>query len=549
MGEIDKGFPEYYDNGKVNTRTLNDKGKKVMRCAVYVRVSTDKDTQKESLVTQKEMAFNYIRDKGWTFHDIYTDIESGTRAKRPQLQKLLQDAKENKFDVILTKELSRFARNGALSYQIRDLIEQKGIHLVTMDGLINTIESQMNMYGFLTAIYEEESRSMSRRIKSVFEVKARKGEFLGSNPPLGYKVIDKKLFIQEDETPDIIRRIFREYIEGKGHDAIARGLYEDEVRTPSSYANKKNATIVWHGLTVRTILRNPHYTGDIVQNRTTSISLTSDKRKDICPSQWIVVEDAHDAIISRPDFQLVQRLLIERKRIRPQSKTRLFSNLLFCADCGKGMHFKKNSKGYVCGNFNKHGSKRCSNHRIRKENLIEVLQDEFQRLSKGLKVDNITSKLESRINSEEKKLQKKVPSLENKLSRIKVLKRNAFEMLSEEKINQDDYNDYIESCNEQEKQLQLEIAAFEEISEQQSDIQILDQLRTTFFEILDFKELNADMLHRFIEKIEIKADGSPRIYYRFSDTSALYLLNSNHAQHSTCDECGNISTGCTSCVR
>lgn len=533
MGGIDKGVVGHYDNGMVNTGTLNDKEKKVMRCAVYVRVSTDKDTQKESLVTQKEMAFNYIRDQGWTFHDIYTDIESGTRAKRPQLQKLLLDAKNNKFDVIIGKELSRFARNGALSYQIRDLTEQKGIHLVTMDGLINTIENQMNMFGFLTAIYEEESRSMSRRIKSVFEVKARKGEFLGSNSPLGYKVINKKLFIQEDETPDIIRRIFREYIEGKGHDAIARGLYEEGIRTPSSYANKKNTTVVWHGSTVRTILRNPHYAGDIVQNRTTSISLTSDKRKDICPSKWIVVEDAHEAIISRADFQLVQRLLIERKRIRPQSKTRLFSNLLFCADCGKGMHFKKNSKGYVCGNFNKHGSKRCSNHRVRNANLIIILQDEFQQLAKGLKVDNITSELENRINSEEKKSQKKVPSLEIKLSRIKVLKRNAFEKLSEENISQEDYNDFINSYNEQEKQLQLEISALSEKSEQQSDIQILEQLRSTLLELLDFNELNADMLHRFIEKIEIKADGSPRIHYRFSDTSAFYLLNSSNAQHST----------------
>lgn len=533
MGGIDKEVTGHYDNGMVNTGTLNNKEKKVMRCAVYIRVSTNKDVQKDSLISQKEMAYNYIRDKGWSLHEVYTDIESGTTAKRAELQRLLSDAKEDKFDVIIGKELSRLARNGALSYQIRDLTEREGIHLITLDGLINTMESQMAMYGFLTTIYEEESRSTSRRIKSVLKVSAEKGEYLAAHAPLGYEVINKNLFIKNDETPDIVRRIYREYIEGRGHDAIAKGLYEEDVPTPAMYAGKKNAGLVWHGSTIRKILTNPHYTGNMTQNRSTSMGLFSGKRKDLPENEWIVVDNTHEAIISVIDFNIVQGLIEERKSIRPKPNKRLFSNLLSCADCGRSMHYKKSSEGYVCGNYNKHGPKKCSHHRFREADLIEVFKTEFRKMSHGLKLSSLTDKLEKQLHHEDKKRIKKLPTLKKEYAKIKMFKRSAFEMFAEEKISREEYDEYIQTYNEKEKSLELEIASLTAVPQQHADVQILDQLNDALLATLNFDKLSPELLHRFVEKIEIKADGSPRIHYRFSDTSAFYLLNSSNAQHST----------------
>jgi DNA invertase Pin-like site-specific DNA recombinase len=200
-----------------------------MRCAVYVRVSTDKEEQKASLGNQKDLFIRYISDRGWDIHNFYVDVESGTTEKRPQLQQLIADARAKKFDVILAKELSRLARNGRLSYEIRDIAEQS------------------KMFGIYAWMYEQESQRTSKRVKAALRSSAQKGLFKGSNPPYGYILEDRKLRISPDETPNIVRRVFRDYLSGKGFDHIARELYEEGFPTPGPVAGKKNASDKWHG--------------------------------------------------------------------------------------------------------------------------------------------------------------------------------------------------------------------------------------------------------------------------------------------------------------
>lgn len=137
-----------------------------MRCAVYIRVSTDKEEQKQSLENQKNMFYQIIEDRDWEVYKFYVDVESGTTDKRENLQCLIEDAEQRKFDVILAKELSRLARNGGLSYRIRDIAEQNRIHIITSDGAINTLEGNANMFGLYAWMYEQESQRTSTRIKA-----------------------------------------------------------------------------------------------------------------------------------------------------------------------------------------------------------------------------------------------------------------------------------------------------------------------------------------------------------------------------------------------
>ncbi|MBE1556012.1 recombinase family protein [Sporosarcina limicola] len=338
---IDNKFTEDYDMSKVNTRTLNDEEKKVMRCVAFIRVSTNKDEQKDSLVNQKQMYIDTIKKNGWELSDFYYEIESGRYSDRDEIKRFLNDLKENKFDVLLTKEISRISRNSSLSYLIRDSISEKQLHWVSLDNSINTLIGNTQMFGLHVWMHENESRTTGERIKSVLDMKAKNGEFNGSNPPYGYTVKDKKLFINDDETPLIVRRIYREYLAGNGHDAIARGLYNESIPTPSMKQARKNASDEWHGSSIRIILENPHYTGSLVQSRTKSVSITSRKRVAKNPDEMIIVKDTHEAIISQTDFDLVQKIIQSRKRIRPQANTRLFSNIIYCADCGRAMHYKK----------------------------------------------------------------------------------------------------------------------------------------------------------------------------------------------------------------
>jgi site-specific DNA recombinase len=214
-----------------------------MRCAAYIRVSTDKEDQKLSLTNQQRIFYDFISNKSWDLFDIYLDVQSGTTDKRPQLQRLISDARERKFDVIIAKELSRLARNGKLSYQIRDVAEQHGIHIITLDNAINTLEGNVSNFGLFTWLYEQESQRTGERVKAALKIKAKKGEFSGSNPPYGYDVEDGKLKVRNDETPLIVKRIFDEYLEGSGYDKIARGLYNEGFPTPAKIAGKKMLVI------------------------------------------------------------------------------------------------------------------------------------------------------------------------------------------------------------------------------------------------------------------------------------------------------------------
>ncbi|WP_265415076.1 recombinase family protein [Tumebacillus algifaecis] len=117
---------------------------------------------------QESLFYSFIAQKGWELHDFYIDIETGTTDKREGLKRLIEDAEQWKFDCILAKELSRLARNGELSYKIRRVLEENRIHITTLDGAINTLEGNMDKFSLYAWLYEEESRRISKRIKTVF---------------------------------------------------------------------------------------------------------------------------------------------------------------------------------------------------------------------------------------------------------------------------------------------------------------------------------------------------------------------------------------------
>ncbi|MBY6088210.1 recombinase family protein [Priestia flexa] len=519
-----------------------------MRCAVYVRVSTDKEEQKASLGNQRDLFIRYISDRGWDIHNFYVDVESGTTEKRPQLQQLIADARAKKFDVILAKELSRLARNGRLSYEIRDIAEQSKIHIITLDNAINTLEGNGQMFGIYAWMYEQESQRTSERVKAALRSRAQKGLFKGSNPPYGYIVEDGRLKLSPDETPDIVRRIFRDYLSGKGFDRIARELYEEGFATPAQIAGKKNASDKWHGSTVRKILENPHYTGDLVQGRTTTRSVTNKNRDQVDSEKFIIVPNTHEAIISKNDFEAVQQLMKSRKRTRPQAEMHLFTNTAFCADCGRGMHYKKNCKGYMCGNYNKHGIKACTDHLIREADLKLAILNDLKNLASILDNQEILQTLETKLNLQKKNSEKQIRDFEKELDRLKQKKKKSLNLFIDEKISKADYDDFINDINNQMNSINSKIEQLKSSLEANNDELAFNEVKQQLDVFIEFQELTPEILHRFIERIEIKADGSPRIFYRFSNPSALYLINSINAQHSTCVVCGNISTGCTSTV-
>ena len=490
-----------------------------MKCAIYIRVSTDKEEQKTSLQNQKDLFFKYISDKGWDIGKMYIDIESGTKDKREQFQQMISDAKNRSFDIILAKELSRIARNGKLSYEIKTLAENNNIHIITLDNAINTIEGNTHMFGMYAWMYEQESQRISDRVKYALKSRAEKGIFKGSVAPYGYYCKNGTLFIKNDFTPDVVRRIFNEYINGVGFDAIARNLYNNDIPSPRQVAGIKNASSKWHGSSVRCILENPHFAGNLVQGRTTTKNVTSTKRNIVPNEELIIVENTHEAIISNDDFNAVQQLIASRKRKRPSPSPHLFSNILICKDCGHGMHFKKNRKGYICGNFNKHGTKACTCHIIRENSLRDVVMSDINFILDTIQNKSLLVSISSSLNKKYKSDEKNLENIDDKISKLMLRKNNALSKFIDDYISKEDYDNIIKVINSDISKLNSKKL----LLENQTSIKLTHDLSSgmSYFKNIasNINDLTPSVVNRLIDKIEVSEDGTPRIYYRFSASS------------------------------
>lgn len=491
-----------------------------VKCAIYIRVSTNKEEQKLSLENQRSLFLQYVSQEGWDIYDFYVDVESGTGSERANLMRMIQDAEQRKFDMIMAKELSRLARNGELSYKIKRIADENNIEIITMDNAINTLKDNRQMFGLYAWLYEQESQRTSERIKFALRTRAMNGEFKGSIPPYGYTVKGRKLVIREDGTPNAVKRIYREYLEGHGTDSIARRLYNDGILTPSQVAGKRNASNTWNGSTIKKMLTNPHYVGDLVQCRETTKDVTVKGRKSIPKEKQIVSPNCHPAIISRSDFEAVQEQMKVRTRNITAPKKHLFTNVAVCADCGTGMWYRQNRKGYICGGYGRHGSKKCSHHVIKEVELKTIILHDLKQFANEVNKQGLVKKLETQALKIEKQTIKKLMSIDKDIERLKEKKKKYLDLLADEIISKDDYQTAIEDTNNEMKMLTAQKMELQHSLENKNVHDEVSKLKAELDKFLLFNDLTEEMLHRFVKKIEIKADGLAKIFYRFSPPTA-----------------------------
>lgn len=491
-----------------------------MRCAVAVRVSTNSEEQKKSLVNQQELFLEFIAQKGWTLHGFYVDVQSGTTDdKRPNFRQMLEDAENKKFDCILAKELSRIARNGELSYKTKRLLEENQVHFITLDGAINTLEGNTERFGLFAWLYEDESRRTSNRIRAALHTQALNGEFKGSHAPYGYKVEGKRLVKRTDETVAAVQTIFNLYLNGKGVEAIAKMMDEKGCPTPSQLAGKRSCAVFWHGSSVLKILRNPHYVGDLVQGRSKVLSITNKKRVENPEDEWIIVPDTHEPIITREDFEAVQRMLRDRHVARPKAQKHLFTNYVFCADCGTSLWYLHNRKGYVCGRFKKHGERACASHGIKEDVLKgQILRDLRNMANSVIDKNLFLKRFEVYWKRQQQDRQKQVMGLHRKIETLQSENKKFLKLLAQEVISQEEYRQAVDGNHEemhclQEKMMDLTRA----LESETSNVERAQSLLRELDRILEFQDLTEELLHRLVERIEVTQDHQVVVRYRFAD--------------------------------
>ena len=488
----------------------------MIKYACYARVSTDKEEQASSLDNQKMLFDNYIKNNIGELYKVYEDIETGTNSNRNGLNQLINDAKNKKFSVILIKEWSRLSRNAYYSFFLKNLFEELNIKVINVSTGNNALEENIMLFAVNSAHAQSESENTSRRTKQSFIAKSYRGEFKGSRPPYGYKKVDTKLIIRDDDTPNIVRSIFEMYLNGFGSDKIAKYLNKNNVPTPSQVVNWKNAGNLWNGSAIDKIIRNRVYIGDLVQHKTTTVSVVSNKRYILSPDEYIIKEGIYEPIISKELFYKVQEMIKLRHKERRKSQVHLFSNILYCSDCNKRLHYKANRKGYVCAGYNRHGKDVCSSHLIKEEDLEKVILADLKNILSKINNKKIVNKLKEQISLKHNTLDSDIKKINNKLQDLNEKKVNASMMLVSKELPLEQYNIVCSKIDKEIKELEDTKVNLSKSSSDDFMYNVLNELDRISKDISEIVTLNHKVLSQLISKIEINENGEPRIFYKFS---------------------------------
>lgn len=335
---------------------MRDSRDRVLRTGAYARVSTDKDDQVNSFESQVQYFADYIqRQTDWELVKVYSDegITGTNTLKRDGFNDMVEDALSGKLDLVITKEVSRFARNIADAIHYTRLLKEHNVDIVfALDGIDTRNPDYEFKLAMISAIAQEESRKTSERVKWGQARRMEQGVVFGRNL-LGYRVEKGVLYLVEDEA-EIVKKIFHKYLmEGKGTHIIARELKEEGIKPydPDGRAKYKND---WSNTQILRVLRNEKYCGDLCQKKTyTKNYLDHKKRYNRGQEEMIYIKDHHPeiAIISRDMWDATQAELQRRTTTAEQkskhSNRYWASGKIFCGVCGERFvnKIKKTSAG------------------------------------------------------------------------------------------------------------------------------------------------------------------------------------------------------------
>lgn len=374
-----------------------------MLCAIYTRLSKeDEDKQhseSESIQNQKSLLIHYAVERGWDIYQIYCDEDySGADSLRPDFNRMLQAAKEKRFQIILCKSQSRFTRNMELVEKyIHGLFPLWGIRFIAVadnaDTEVKGNKKARQINGLINEWYLED---LSDNIRMVFDMKRREGQYIGGFPVYGYQrhPTDKHKIIVDPEAAKIVAQIFQWALQGHGKQEIARMLNDRGVPNPTRYKQDRGWTYrtaatqvygIWNKTTVWRILHNEMYAGVMVQGRTRKISYKSKVKVDVPKEQWFRVEGTHEAIIDRKTFDAVQEVLALRSRADGTGETHVLSGLVRCMGCGstmsKSSQCRKGKRvAYLrCRLYAESGKQKlCTRHGIRLDSLIDLVAQQIR---------------------------------------------------------------------------------------------------------------------------------------------------------------------------
>lgn len=516
--------------------------------AIYERLSRDDELvgESNSIVNQKKMLEDYAKANGFSNIVHFTDDGwSGGSFDRPNWNQMIAGVEDGSIGAVIIKDMSRIGRDYLqVGFYTEVLFKEKGVHFIAIaNGVDNRKRDSSEFAPFLNIMNEWYIRDSSRKVTAVLRARGRDGKHTTNHAIYGYRKNpeDKNQWLIDEEAAEVVRKIFRMTIEGKGPYEIARILSSEKVERPSYYLAKRgmgnhlsnyNAAepYTWRGTTVSNILSKPEYMGHTVNFRTYKESY-KDKRSQKTPQEdWVIFEHTQEAIIDAETWQRAQQLRKTARRTDTIGKANPLTGLMYCADCGAKMYNHRGGAGlardwngkpngkrrpdrdeYNCSSYNlgsQNFKSKCTQHYIRTE-IVQKLALETIKAVSSYVMSNEDEFMERICSSSREKQEEGVKSLRRRILRDE--KRVAELNMLIKKLYEDNV------CGKfSDKRFDLMLCEFESeqatleqsIEQAQAEIETIgtdtvrvDKVIALVQKYTDFSELTPAMLNEFVEKI------------------------------------------------
>ena len=513
----------------------------------YVRLSReDGDKEESNSVTgQKDLIRDYmtrhpeLRECGMKVDDGYT----GSNFDRPAFHEMMAEVKAGKINCIVVKDLSRFGRDhlGVGEY-LEQLFPFLGVRFIAIndnyDSLHSNVESDELVIPFKNLINEAYCRDTSVKTRSQLEIKRQRGDFIGSFAVFGYRKDpeNRHRLLVDEYAAGVVRDIFKWKLEGISAGDIADRLTAEGILTPMDYKRSQGMRYstsfrlkeesVWDAGMVLRILKNPVYIGVLEQGRVTTPSYRV-KRLVVKPrEEWAVVENCHEAIIDRYDFETIQKVLALDTRTSVSGRAvELFSGMVNCGECGGAMIRKTVSSGkkkyvyYVCAAHK--NEKSCFAHSLRVEVLNEIVLEALKKhiqdvidLSDLLELTDTAQLQQAGM----RKLQGRLEKKREEIDRNQALLRSLYESLADGVIDRNEYQDLKKTYSRRRAEAEEQAEAIqEEMSREMGNLSEGRDWIEQFRKYQNIDALDRTMIVSLIERILIFRDRKVEIVYRWHD--------------------------------
>lgn len=530
-----------------------------LKVTYYARVSTDKYEQLNSLENQVTYYENYIKENSkWTFVEGYIDegISGTSTNKRDSFKRMIRDGKNGKFNLIITKEISRFARDtlDSISYT-RKLLEY-GVGVFFQYDHINTFNSDSELrLTIMASIAQEEVRKLSERVKFGFQRSIESGKVLGNDFIWGYKKDKCKLVIVEEEA-EIIRKIFDMYVnEHLGMRSIGNKLADEGILN-------KNGKPFQQG-TIKYILTNPKYKGYYCGNKTRVIDYHTKQRVNIDEDDWKIYEDNINVppIVSEYIWNKAQEIVKSRSdRFSTHKEVYQnrypFSGKIFCMNHNTTYRRKKQiSSGkkkkvvitWRCSHFLKYNTTGCDGPILYDDELKEIVGKSILKYISNVSIVDDLIK-EYKTIEDNKDYSKDIEKKKDEIERLERSKSKILDLIVKELINEDDFKKQSDEIVSNIHKLENEILELETKSKSiLTNYKYLEEVRKKALEKLKYENADIDsLIYEFLDKIEVyKLNDNNYISLRvILNTGNQYGITFKHGEHPLCTNYTHDTSRC-----